>query len=115
MSYFQGLIVKIFIVTLLTSFGLAQNTAPASADQKKPGSQQPEVPAAGGPQGDTGTIAIPKKNPDEQPPKPEPKPKVKNPAGLEDYSIHVSTQLVTVPVSVITKDGQFIPGLKAEN
>lgn len=115
MSYFQGLIGKIFIVTLLASFGLAQNTAPASADQKKPSSQQPEVPAAGGPQGDTGTIAIPKKNPDEQPPKPEPKPKIKNPAGLEDYSIHVSTQLVTVPVSVVTKDGQFIPGLKAEN
>lgn len=115
MSYFQGLIGKIFIVILLGSFGLAQNTAPASADQKKPGSQQPEVPAAGGPQGDTGTIAIPKKNPDEQPQKPEPKPKIKNPAGLEDYSIHVSTQLVTVPVSVVTKDGQFIPGLKAGN
>jgi VWFA-related protein len=115
MSYFPGLIGKIFIVILLTSFGLAQNTAPAPADQKKPGSQQPEVPAAGGPQGDTGTIAIPKKNPDEQPPKPEPKPKIKNPAGLEDYSIHVSTQLVTVPISVVTKDGQFIPGLKADN
>ena len=115
MSYFQGLIGKIFVVILLTSFGLAQNTAPSSADQKKPSSQQPEVPAAGGPQGDTGTIAIPKKNPEEQQPKPEPKPKIKNPAGLEDYSIHVSTQLVTVPVSVVTKDGQFIPGLKAEN
>lgn len=114
MSYFQGLIGKIFIVTLLTSFGLAQNTAPAP-DQKKPSSQQPEVPAAGGPQGDTGTIAIPKKNPEEQPQKPEPKPKVKNPAGLEDYSIQVSTQLVTVPISVVTKDGQFIPNLKAEN
>ncbi len=115
MSYFPGLIRNIFIVTLLASLGLAQNTAPAPADQKKPSSQQPEVPAAGGPQGDTGTIAIPKKNPDEQAPKPEPKPKIKNPAGLEDYSIHVSTQLVTVPVSVVTKDGQFIPGLKAEN
>jgi VWFA-related protein len=113
MSYFTGLFRKIFVLTLLTTWALAQGSAPAPADQKPPQQEQP--PAAGGPQGDTGPIAIPKKNPDEQPPKQEPKPKIKNPAGLEDYSIQVSSQLVTVPISVVTKDGQFIPGLKAGN
>jgi VWFA-related protein len=77
---------------------------------------QPEPsPEAGGPQGETGPIIVPKKG-EEQPPKQEPKPpKVKNPPGLEDYSIRVTSQLVTVPVTVVTKDGQFIPNLKAEN
>ena len=116
MSYFQGLFQKIFALILLTTLVSAQNTAPASTDQKKPGTQQEPTPAAGGPQGDTGPIAVPKKNPDQQAPKVEPKPpKVKNPAGLEDYSIQVSSQLVTVPISVVTKEGQFIPGLKADN
>lgn len=98
---------------------LAQTSAPAptdqKTDQKKPDTQQEQTPAAGGPQGDTGPIAIPKKTPQEEAPKPAPKPKVKNPEGLEDYSIQVSSQLVTVPISVVTKDGQFIPGLKAGN
>lgn len=114
MSYFKALIHVCFTVILTASLGLAQATPPAPNDQKKPAQQEP-TPEAGGPQGETGPIIVPKKKEDEAP-KPEPKaPKVKNPAGLEDYSIHVSTQLVTVPVSVVTKDGQFIPNLKAEN
>lgn len=76
--------------------------------------QKPDTPAAGGPQGDTGPIAVPKKKPEEEKPKPHPA-TVKNPEGLEDYSIRVNSQLVNVDVSVVTKDGQFIPGLKKEN
>jgi VWFA-related protein len=76
--------------------------------------QQPDTPAAGGPQGDIGPIAVPKKKPEEEKPKPKPE-KIKNPEGLEDFSIRVNTQLVGVDVSVITKEGQFIPGLKKEN
>jgi VWFA-related protein len=75
---------------------------------------QPEPPpAAGGPQGDVGPIAVPKKKPEEEKPKPKPE-KIKNPEGLEDFAIRVNTQ-VGVDVSVLTKDGQFIPGLKKDN
>jgi len=114
MSYFPGLYLRFFALTLFASLALAQTSAPPSSDQKKPDTQQQQVPEAGGPQGDTGPIAVPKKTPEQQKPEPKP-PKVKNPAGLEDYSIQVNTQLVSVPVSVITKDGQFIPGLKEGN
>jgi VWFA-related protein len=114
MSYFPGLYRRFFALTLFASLALAQTSAPPSSDQKKPEAQQQQVPEAGGPQGDTGPIAVPKKTPEQQKPEPKP-PKVKNPAGLEDYSIQVNTQLVSVPVSVITKDGQFIPGLKDGN
>jgi VWFA-related protein len=86
---------------------------PVSVGAQSGQPQQPP-PAAGGPQGDTGPIAVPKKKPEEEKPKPKPE-KVKNPEGLEDFSIRVNTQLVGVDVSVITKEGQFIPGLKKEN
>src|SRR3954468_11616778 len=115
MSYSRALIQTCFalILTGLAAQAPAPNTTPT--DQKKPSTQQEPTPEAGGPQGETGPIVVPKKKEDEAP-KQEPKPpKVKNPAGLEDYSIRISSQLVTVPVSVVTKDGQFIPNLKAEN
>jgi len=34
---------------------------------------------------------------------------------MPDYSIHVDVPVVTVPVMVTTKDGQFISNLKKEN
>ena len=75
-------------------------------------SQQPPA-EAGGPQGDIGPMAVPKKK--EEPPEP-PKPAgPKKIEGMPDYSIKVDTALVTVPVLVTTKDGQFIPGLKQDN
>jgi VWFA-related protein len=112
--YSYRLIGKFALV--LTVAGLALGltfAAQTSSSQTKP-QQPPDTPAAGGPQGDTGPIAIPKKKPEEEKPQPKPE-KVKNPEGLEDFSIRVNTQLVNVDVSVLTKDGQFIPGLKKEN
>jgi len=87
---------------------------PSTPDTKKPPTQ-PAPAEAGGPQSDTGTIAIPKKKTEETPQKPERKPQMKNPEGIGDYSLRVNVGLVNVDVSVLTKDGQFIPGLKAEN
>src|SRR3954454_2578335 len=90
----------------------ATPTQSQTPDQQKQ-QQQQQNPSAGGPQGDIGPMAVPKKKTEEKPPeKPE---KVKNPAGLEDYSLRVNVPLVTVDVSVLTKDGQFIPGLKQGN
>src|SRR5438552_253908 len=96
-------------VVLTPARALGQQSEPAKPVQK----QTQQNPSSGGPQGDIGPIAVPKKKTEEKPPeKPE---KVKNPAGLEDFSLRVNVPLVSVDVSVLTKDGQFIPGLKRGN
>ncbi len=83
--------------------------APSAGQQQKP---QQQVPEAGGPQGDVGPIVLPKKK-EEAPPPPPPKPKA--PEGMPSYTITKDVGVVSVPVLVTTKDGQFIPGLKADN
>lgn len=98
----------------------AQNTAPPTqppAQQQGQQQQQtppkPTVPEAGGPTGDVGPIIIPKKETKKDEPPPPPKPKV--PAGMPSYTITKDVPLVQLPVQVMTKDGQPIPGLKAGN
>jgi len=103
----------------------AQNTGTSSSKPNSSTSSQQQTqqsgqgqteapPAAGGPQGDIGPIAVPKKAPEESKPVEKPE-KVKNPEGLEDFSLRVNVPLVNLDVSVLTKEGQFIPGLKKEN
>ncbi len=87
-------------------------TPPQTNDNGKPKQDAPAE--AGGPSGDIGPYAIPKKNPDEAPPPPPP-PTPKRVEGLPDYSIKVNTPLVNVDVLVTTKTGEFVPGLKKEN
>ncbi|MGB0063577.1 MAG: VWA domain-containing protein [Terracidiphilus sp.] len=74
---------------------------------------------AGGPSGDTGVIAVPKKkdNPDEAPPPPAPaEPKFKTPADAPSVTFHVNVPEVTVDVGVmLEKTHQFVPGLKPSN
>jgi VWFA-related protein len=86
-------------------------TADSSTQQQNPNQQQ-APPEAGGPNGDVGPYAIPKKTEAPPPPPPERPRKIE---GMPDYSIQVNVPLVTVPVMVTTKDGQFIPNLKKEN
>ena len=93
-------------------------SAPAdyAQDQTPPANQQPKqtdqtTPDAGGPNGDTGVIAVPKKkdNPDEEPPAPAapPEPKVKNPENMGNVSLHIDVPEVTVDVGVLLeKTGQ---------
>lgn len=83
------------------------STPPAQNPQ-----QQAPPPEAGGPDG-VGPYAIPKKK--EEPPPPPPPTTPKKIEGMPDYSIQVNVPLVNVPVSVIAKNGQFIPGLKKDN
>ena len=91
--------------------------------QQKPGTQpqqQPDqsAPEAGGPGGDNGSIAIPKKKENDQPPPPPPPPApvVKNPPGMGTLSLRVDVPVVTVDVGVILeKTHQFVPNLKKEN
>ncbi len=83
-------------------------TPPAATDDQ-------QAPEAGGPGGDNGAIAIPKKKEAEAPP-PTPEPKVKNPPELSNFSLRVDVPVVTVDVGVILeKTHQFVPNLQEAN
>lgn len=97
-----------------TSTSTSQQQSSTTTDQKSADKQKQETPAAGGPQGDVGPIAIPKKKPTEEKPVEKPA-KIKNPEGLEDFSLRVDVPLVNVDVTVLTKDGQFVPNLKKDH
>jgi VWFA-related protein len=90
-----------------------QPTQPAT----QPASDQ-AAPDAGGPSADPGAIALPKKpdRPDYTPPPAPAAPKIKNPEGLDNYSLRVEVPEVTVDVGVLLeKTHQFVPGLKPAN
>src|SRR5215475_7542310 len=92
-----------------------QSSQPQASPSPTPSAQQPtNAPAeAGGPQGDIGPIAVPKKK--EEAPKKDEAPKApKKVEGLDNFSMRVASQLVTLDVGVLSKDGSFIPGLKKE-
>jgi len=95
--------------------GMAQNQQP---QPQQPQSSPTPTPAAnapaeaGGPTGDIGPIAVPKKK-EEPPKKEEPADRPKTPTE-GNFSMHVSSQLVTLDVGVLAKDGEFIPGLKKQ-
>src|ERR1035441_3261570 len=111
-----------YSVLLLALAALA--TAPMSRAQSQPASPQTQhpdqtAPASGGPAGDTGVIAVPKKKeaPEEAPPPAPAAPKmIKNPEELGNVSIRLDVQEVTVDVGVLLeKTHQFVPGLKPDN
>lgn len=82
--------------------------------------QQPDqaAPDSGGPGGDTGVIAVPKKKevPEEAPPPAPAAPKVKNPEEVGNVSLRLEVPEVTVDVGVLLeKTHQFVPGLKPDN
>ena len=104
-------LIVVLALTVVFALPLAAGQEQQQQQQQKPGQQQ-APPEAGGPQGDIGPIAIPKKK-DEAPPPPPPTPKA--PAGMPDYSLTVDVPLVSVDAIVLTKDGQFIPGIKKDN
>jgi VWFA-related protein len=84
----------------------------AAQDTSQNPNKQEAPPEAGGPEGDVGPYAVPKKKEEPPPPPPE---KPKKIEGMPDYSISVNVPLVNLDVLVTTKDGQFIPGLHKEN
>src|SRR5271170_7174406 len=95
--------------------GQAPTTTPPANGQQQ---QQPDQPApdSGGPGGDNGAIAIPKKAEKPDVPPPPPEPKVKNPAGLTNYSLRVDVPEVNLDVGVILqKTHEFVPNLQPTN
>jgi VWFA-related protein len=106
------------VVAMLSQFSAAlpgqqDQSGQSSAGSQQNPNQQEAPPEAGGPNSDTGPYAIPKKGAEAPPPPPPAKPKKVE--GMPDYSIHVDVPIVTVPVMVTTKNGQFISNLKKEN
>jgi VWFA-related protein len=98
------------LVAIILLGGLPGRAQSGSSDQSSsPGEAQPsqkqqdQMPAAaGGPGGESGSIAVPKKSTSDGPPPP-PRPK---PADNPEYSLHVDVPVVTVDAHVISKEGR---------
>jgi len=107
---------RVFVLVLAMMFAAvllpAQDTTQPNnqSTTQKPSEAPPAE--AGGPTGDVGPIAVPKKKTEPPPPK---EPKVKNPPEIGNYSIEKNVSLVSLDVQVKTKDGMFVPNLKAQN
>jgi VWFA-related protein len=102
------------------SWTQAPPPAPPAGQQPQPPDQAtPEAaPDSGGPSGDTGVIALPKKkaNPDNVTPPAPAAPTIKNPAGMPDFSLRIDVPEVTVDVGVLLeKNGQFVSNLQLSN
>ena len=104
---------RILLLTLVLGSFSGPIRAQDQGSSQSPKGQTEAPPAAGGPQGDVGPYAVPKKK--DEPPPPPPTEKPKKIEGMPDYSIHVDVPVVEVPVMVTTKDGQFISSLTKEN
>src|SRR5947209_6872873 len=113
-SLFMRVFAVILTMTLAAVLLPAQVSSPQSGTQT-PSTQKPsEAPPAeaGGPTGDVGPIAVPKRKSEPPPPK---EPKIKNPPEIGNYSVRKDVALVSLDVQVKTKDGMFVPNLKAQN
>ena len=118
---------RLIFSVLLVAFAASPLTQAQSTPQSQPQQQPSQPPAqkpsdqaspdAGGPGGDNGAIALPKKKEKEEPPPAAPpQPKFKNPEGAGDFSLRVEVPEVTLDVGVLLqKTGQFLPGLKPSN
>ncbi|MGC8548698.1 MAG: VWA domain-containing protein [Acidobacteriaceae bacterium] len=82
-----------------------------------PGTPSQAGPELGGPNADSGAIAIPRTvKPETAPPPPPPVNQFKNPPGLGHLSLNVSAPLVNVDVGVLLeKSHQFVPNLQKDN
>ena len=109
-SLFGAVLAALVAVSLLwtvpataQSGGSDQSSSQAQSQQKP--NQEDQVPAAaGGPAGESGSIAVPKRGNTEAPPPP-PKPK---PTDIPQYSLHVDVPVVTVDAQILQKNGRPI-------
>src|SRR5271166_3172750 len=103
-----ALITLVVSMLMLTLPGLAQSSSSSQSGaqtQQNPGQNSQTPDEAGGPAGESGPIALPKKKDTEEAPPPPPKPKAGN---SPEFSLHVDVPLVTVNARVIQKDGRPI-------
>ncbi len=110
---------------LLLAFAMTALPLIHAQSQPQPPPAQPQqpdqaTPDSGGPGGDSGSIALPKKKEpaeDDTPPPAPAAPKIKAPeGGTGNFSLRVDVPEVDVDVGVLLeKTGQFVPGLKPAN
>lgn len=96
----------------------SQSPTPSPTTGNQSPSQTPQTSGSGdsgGPSGDIGPIAVPRKKPNEEPPREVATPTPQKIETMPNFTMHVSAQLVNVDVGVLTKEGMFVPGLKKEN
>ena len=111
----------LLLALLALAWGLGPGVHGAALAQQTPPPQQQQQPDqtgpdSGGPAGDNGAIAIPKKAEKPDVPPPPPEPKVKNPEGLQNFSLRVDVPEVTLDVGVILqKTHEFVPNLQPAN
>ena len=113
----QKLFPALLVLLLAPGFPPARGQQTPSTPPANP-PQQPDqsTPDSGGPAGDNGAIAIPKKAEKPDVPPPPPEPKVKNPQGLQNFSLRVDVPEVTLDVGVILqKTHEFVPNLQPTN
>ncbi len=116
---------RLWLAGMLLALAVAQLAAAHQADPGQnpppPPPPQPQdraLPAAGGPNADSGVIALPKKKaPAAEAPPPAPaQPVFRNPPGAGNYTLRMEVPEVDVEVGVLLeKTRQFVPGLKPEN
>ena len=90
---------------ILPVSGRAQSSSQQSTTQSQTPQPSDQTPAeAGGPGGEVGPMAVPKKkeSTDDTPPPPKPKKQ----ADIPEYSLHVDVPVVTVDARVVMKDGR---------
>jgi VWFA-related protein len=101
--------IAVLAIVLMVAFpGFAQSSSSSQSGSQAPPSQgqNSQTPdEAGGPSGESGPIAVPKKKDTEEAPPP-PKPKAAN---SPEFSLHVDVPLVTVNARVVQKDGRPVP------
>jgi VWFA-related protein len=104
-----GLVAVVGVVFLLANPGRAQSSSPSGSSTQSSSQGQAQKPGqvpdeAGGPGGDVGPMAVPKKkdSTDDTPPPPKPKKQ----ADVPEYSLHVDVPVVSVDARVIAKDGR---------
>jgi VWFA-related protein len=115
-----GLLVLVLAIAAAPLSRAQTAPQPQSQPQQPQPAQPPDQasPDAGGPAGDSGVIALPKKKdaPEDAPPPAPVAPKVKTPEGMSNFSLRVDVPEVTVDVGVLLeKTHQFVPGLKPSN
>ena len=107
--------ISVLFAASMAAAPFALSQAPPTPPPAQPDQTAPD---AGGPGGDNGVIALPKKKeaaPADVPPAPAER-KVKNPEGMPTYSLKIDVPEVTVDVGVLLeKTHQFVPGLKPTN
>jgi VWFA-related protein len=123
--YLSQFLQRRFVLASLLALSITVTAVPFAQSQSTPAPTPPTTPPpdqttpdAGGPGGDPGVIALPKKKDvpaDVTPPAPDAR-KVKNPEGMPTFSLKIDVPEVTVDVGVLLeKTHQFVPGLKPDN